>query len=163
MTDIPVKPGVLIRPLMPEEPIPYDLLLLADPSMEQIDAYLPASEVYVALLQEAVIGALVLYPATGDTLEIKTIAVDERMQGKGIGSLLIREAIAVALKKHYSVISVATANSSIAPLYLYQKHGFDITAIRYHFFTEHYPEPIYENGIRARHLIILSRPTTVPS
>lgn len=148
---------------MPEESVPYDLLLLADPSMEQIDGYLPASAVYIAVQEEAVIGALVLYPTTEDTLEIKNIAVDESLQGKGIGSLLISEAIAIALKKNYSTISVATANSSIAPLYLYQKHGFDITDIRYHFFTEHYPEPIYEKGIRARHLIILSRSTAVLS
>lgn len=39
---------------------------------------------------------------------------------------------------------------------LYQKCGFRIVGIDRDFFTDHYPEPIYENGIWCRDMIRLS-------
>lgn len=148
---------IFIRPLQAAEPVPYGLLLLADPSREQIELYLPDAETYVAVWKELVIGVFVLSGLSPYSVEIKNIAVEEAYHGKGIGTLMIREAIAIAKKKQYKTISIATADSSTGQLYLYQKEGFEITDIKTGFFIEHYPQPIYENGLRARDQIILCK------
>lgn len=148
---------ILIRPLEAAEPVPYGLLLLADPSEEQIDRYLPGSEVYVAAWKEQVLGVLVLSELSAHVVEIKNIAVEEAYHGKGIGTLMIREALAIARRRHYQIITIATADSSTGQLYLYQKEGFEITNIKPGFFTEQYSQPIYENGLRAKDQVILSK------
>lgn len=144
-----------IRKLSPEMPPPYDLLLLADPSMEMIATYLPAAEVYVALHAERAVGCYVLLPLEKATFEIKNIAVAEAQQGKGLGSHLLQHAIRQAQRQGAHQLQVGTANSSFGPLYLYQKHGFRITAIKADYFTQHYPEPMWENGLRVRDLLVL--------
>ena len=36
----------------------------------------------------------------------------------------------------------------------YQKLGFNMTEIRRDYFTQNYPEPIWENGIQCKHMIM---------
>lgn len=148
---------VSIRQLNAGEAIPYDLLLQADPSKLLIDGYLATATIYIALLDQQTAGTYVLYPLDKRTAEIKNISVDNKYQGKGLGQLMIRHAIETAQQSGFHALCIGTANSSVAQLYLYQKMGFDISAIRKDFFITHYPEPIYENGIRCRHMIMLSR------
>ncbi len=149
--------NISVRPLAAGEPVPYELLLDADPSMEAIAKYLPFSEVFIALYAGKVVACFVLYPVDADTLEIKNIAVEESCQGKGIGKLLLREATEIAIKKGMQNIIIGTANSSVGQLYLYQKEGFEISDIRYGFFLQNYPEPFFENGIQCKHMLVLSK------
>lgn len=121
---------ILIRPLSQNESIPYNLLLLADPSKDIIDKYISSAEVYIAALKENIVGAYVLYPVNPDTVEIKNIAVDPKHQGNGIGKLLLTDAAKTAKDKGFNRIIIGTANASIAQLYLYQKQGFEITEIK---------------------------------
>ncbi|GEP92614.1 aminoglycoside 6'-N-acetyltransferase I [Chitinophaga terrae (ex Kim and Jung 2007)] len=143
------------RELGANEAIPYDLLLAADPSRELVEEYLGASAVYVAEYERQVVGVVVLSEISDTQAEIKNISVEESMQGQGIGKFLLSETCRVAKEKQYKSICIGTANSSIMQLYLYQKKGFEISSIRQHFFTDNYPEPIYENGIQAKHMIML--------
>ncbi len=143
--------------LVEEEPLPYELLLLADPSKELVDKYLKHSEVFVATQHGETVGIVVLLPITTGEAEIKNIAVKPELQGKGIGSYLIKNVIKVARQKKFRKICIGTANSSIVPLYLYQKLGFEITGIRKSFFIDNYTEPIYEDGLQAKHMIILTQ------
>lgn len=149
--------NIIIRELSSEEDIPYDLLLLADPEKEVIDEYLKSSWVYVAILNDIAIGAYVLYALSNSSVEIKNIAVKEEHQNKGIGKMLLHDAIRGAKEKGFQSICIGTANSSIAQLYLYQKAGFEITAIKRNFFIDNYALPIYENDIQAKHMIMLSK------
>lgn len=149
--------NVIIRELSSEEDIPYDLLLLADPEKDIIDGYLESSRVYVAISNDAAIGTYVLYPLSNSSVEIKNIAVKEEHQNKGIGKILLSDAIRAAKEESFQSICIGTANSSIAQLYLYQKAGFEITAIKRNFFIDNYALPIYENGIQAKHMIMLSK------
>lgn len=142
-------------------PVLYELLLLADPSKEMIDAYLPGSYVFVAEQDKETAGVLVLFPLTDKSAEIKNVAVKPELQGRGTGTALIEHAIGFAALRQYESICIGTANSSIAQLYLYQKLGFGITEIRRDFFTRNYPDPITENGLRAEHMIILTRNLSV--
>ena len=70
----------IIRRLQKEEPIPYNLLLLADEEMQAIKRYIHQSDIYVAEADNQIIGAYVLCPVDEYTAEIKAIAVDEAYQ-----------------------------------------------------------------------------------
>ncbi len=151
--------NILIYPLPKAAEIPYDLLLLADPSKELIDQYLPESEIHVAVFETQIIGVYVLHPLGDSTVEIKNIAVGDSHQGKGVGTILLNNATQTAALKGYKTVLIGTGNSSLNQLYLYQKLGFEIIEIRKDFFLEHYPSPIYENGIQCKHMLMLSKKT----
>lgn len=148
---------ISVRRLGKNETIPYGLLLDADPSIAAIEKYLTTSEIYVAVLKTQVIGVVVLHPFDKGSFEIKNIAVEESLQGNGIGKLLLRTVTEVAIEKGANYIIIGTSNSSIGQLYLYQRSGFEITEIRMNFFPDNYPEPIFENGIQCRHMIMLKK------
>ena len=148
---------VFIRKLRNDEETPYELLLDADPDMGAISKYLGSSEIYVALLQNKIIGTFVLYPVDQDTREIKNIAVAERWQGKGIGTHLLNRATQIARTAGARKIMIATSNASIGPLYLYQKAGFDMDYLKKDFIIDNYPEPLFDNGIQCRHMIVLTK------
>jgi ribosomal protein S18 acetylase RimI-like enzyme len=148
---------ITFRKLDKNKPIPYELLLLADPSRDLIDDYLKRSDVFAAIHNGEILGVLVLFPLTGQIAEIKNLAVKPEYQGRGIGSYLIENAVLIAASNKQKSICIGTANSSSAQLSLYQKLGFEITEIKRDFFINNYPEPIYENGIQAKHMLVLTR------
>jgi ribosomal protein S18 acetylase RimI-like enzyme len=148
---------MIIRPLSSEETLPYDLLLLADPSVKMMGKYIFASSVYVAVLAEQIVGILVLFPIDKTLIEIKNIAVLETHQGKGIGKKMLAFAFSEAKEKGFQDIQIGTANSSIGQLVLYQKMGFEMNHILKSFFTDNYPEPMYENGILVRDMVVLKK------
>jgi ribosomal protein S18 acetylase RimI-like enzyme len=148
---------ITFRKLDKNKPIPYELLLLADPSRDLIDDYLKRSDVFAAIHNGEILGVLVLFPLTGQIAEIKNLAVKPEYQGRGIGSYLIEQAVLIAASNKQKSICIGTANSSSAQLSLYQKLGFEITEIKRDFFINNYPEPIYENGIQAKHMLVLTR------
>ncbi|SEW52674.1 GNAT family N-acetyltransferase [Chitinophaga arvensicola] len=151
-----LQEDTLIRKLDANEKMPYDLLLLADPSVVMINTYLPFSDVYILEQQQQVIAVYVLLK-DNDALEIKNIAVNPAYQGKGLGKILLQDATQRARANGVKRLCIATGNSSIAQLYLYQRQGFEITAVQKNYFTLHYPESIYENGIPCKHLIRLEK------
>lgn len=128
------KEHIKIRQLNNGENPPYDLLFLADPSKDTIDAYLKDSDIYVAELGNKILGTYVLYPINPLKIEIKNIAVDTNHQGKGLGKLLLKDALKNAKNKGFEIIIIGTANSSVGQLYLYQRQGFEITDIKKDFF-----------------------------
>ena len=148
---------IVIRELKDKEAIPYDLLLIADPSTNSIDKYISDSIVYIADFEENTVGCYVLYNVDKETIEIKNIVVDEVFQGKGIGTFLLNDAIHKARMSGVRKIIIGTGNSSIGQLYLYQKVGFRITDIRPDFFKKNYSQPIIENGIECRDMIVLTK------
>lgn len=151
---------VIIRPIEENEPVPHHLLFDADPSRALVDGYLPASMVFVAILDDKVIGVYVLYPIDSSVIEIKNIAVAGELQGKGIGTLMLKDAAEQSGIMGFSTIIIGTGNSSVGQLYLYQKMGYEITGIRKNFFTDNYREPLYENGIQVKHMVMLEQQLT---
>ncbi|MET3289623.1 UNVERIFIED_CONTAM: ribosomal protein S18 acetylase RimI-like enzyme [Brevibacillus sp. OAP136] len=145
-----------IRLLQPSESPPMPLLLLADPSEKQVLSYFDRGECYVALLDGEIVGVSVLLQTEEHTIELMNVAVAEQCQGSGIGKKLILHALDTAKQKGFARMEVGTGNSSIGQLALYQKCGFRISAIVHDFFTRHYSEPIWENGIHCRDMIRLT-------
>ena len=152
---------LVITPRASGEALPYELLLLADPERDMVDAYLSRSEVFLARDGSATnpsaapVGVLVLTPLTNGEIEIKNIAVREDRQGAGIGRQLLVFARDEARRRGLQALEIGTGNSSLGQLALYQKCGFRVDRVERDFFTRHYPEPIYENGIQCRDMIML--------
>ncbi|MBA4849828.1 N-acetyltransferase [Emticicia sp. BO119] len=149
--------SLVIKPIGEEDTPSYDLLLSADPSELAIQVYLPYSTIYQAYIEERLIGQYVFFPVDNHEAEIKNIAVDEAYQGQGIGKLLLQDAIQRAISSGYKILSIGTSNASIGQLYLYQKQGFELSGIKMNFFIDNYSEPLYENGIQCKHMIMLTK------
>ncbi|OZQ61995.1 GNAT family N-acetyltransferase [Paenibacillus sp. VTT E-133280] len=147
---------MLIRKLNAEEQPPLHLLLLADPSLSLVEAYLKRGQCFVAEVENCIIGVYVLLQTRPETVELVNIAVDENQQSKGIGKQLVYHAIQNARLDGAKTIEVGTGNSSVGQLALYQKCGFRITGIDRDFFIRHYSEEIVENGIKVVDMIRLS-------
>lgn len=132
----PVAPGSR-QPLLP-------LLVIADESEDIVLSYIDDGEMYEIAVDGTVVGVV---QVIGD--EIKNLAIAPGNQGKGLGKRAIR-----LLQDKASRLVVGTANSSIDNLAFYQKCGFRFCEIRRDFFLQ-YPEPIFENGIRALDMLML--------
>ncbi|MEM6806476.1 MAG: GNAT family N-acetyltransferase [Bacteroidota bacterium] len=140
-----------------ESEIPFELLLLADPSLELLKTYLKQGSLFQAEIGQEIVGVVLLLEINLATLEVKNIAVAESHQGKGLGKELLKFSEAHAIKEGYSVLRIATGNSSIGQLALYQKMGFEISDIQKGFFTRNYQDPIWEHGIQCKHLLVLEK------
>jgi N-acetylglutamate synthase-like GNAT family acetyltransferase len=137
--------------------LPMNLLLLADPSSRMIKTYIHGCDVFIAKFKEEVIACFALFPHDSILIEIKNIAVKESFQGKGVGTLLLNDAIVKARQLGYQKIRICTGNSSLGQLYLYKKLGFNETEVIAGFFRDNYPEPIFENGMECLDLIVLEK------
>jgi GNAT superfamily N-acetyltransferase len=119
---------------------------LAEDSPAQLDTYLNAGRVLVALRDADLVGHLQLIE-TGqrDAIEIKNMAVREDHQGRGIGARLVRAAVDLAGAEGRSALLVATAAADIGNLRFYQRQGFRMRSIERDAFT---PATGYPPGIR---------------
>lgn len=146
-----------IRPLKPEEALPLDLLLLADPSEEMLNQYLEGSEILVAESGNEVVGVCVVCRIDDQTAEIKNIAVSEDQQGKGIGRSLLKEAGITAAAVGFKKLIIGTGDTGFRQIRMYQAAGFEISDVKKNFFVDNYPEPLYENGLLIKDMIVLSK------
>ena len=135
---------------------PWELLLLADPSREQIAAYVERGESYLAQLDGRPVGMFALVANSSESFKLMNIAVDETSQGQGFGKQLLVKAISVARGQGARRLELGTGNSSLDQLVFYQKAGFRITGVIPDFFTDTYDEDIIENGIPCRDMIRLT-------
>jgi ribosomal protein S18 acetylase RimI-like enzyme len=135
--------------------IPYDLLLLADETIEAIDQYVFKSDIYI--LNDGIqnIAVIALYKNSTTELEIKNMAVIETFRSQGIGSLLIDKAKEIAVQNQFSSLLVGTSDTGLHQISFYEKNGFIKKEIRKDFFIENYPFPIFENGMQMRDMIVL--------
>lgn len=130
------------------------LFELADDSSAEIDSYIELGRVLVARDGHGeTVGHLQLIP-TGlpDTIELKSIAVREDHQGRGIGRRLVERALAICRDEGTRAVTVTTATADIDNLRFYQRRGFRAIAIERDVFTEAkgYPPQLEANGIPVR-------------
>lgn len=147
--------GVRIRPLRSGEPLPMELLLSADPCPDMVETYIHRGDCFVAEVNGALAGEYVLIETRPATLELVNLAVRESDRGQGLGKELVRHATQTARGWGYRTMELGTGNSGIGQLAFYQKCGFRIVGVDLDYFTRHYAEPIYENGILCRDMVRL--------
>ena len=149
--------------------IPMALWLLADPSPMHLAEYLPHCQIWGAMASKSagssdtdssmIIGAIAvetrILKAYAREWEIKNLVVDEMYQGLGVGRKLLETIISAGKIEGIVGLAIATGNSSLHQLKLYKACGFTITECIPNYFIEHYPDPIYENGMQCRDQVIL--------
>ncbi len=140
-----------------QDPMPWDLLLQADPSCSRVQSYCQNGMCYLAKWEENIVGVYVLIDKKDHTAELMNISVQERWQGQGIGQRLLQHATDIAMDLGYRWLDVGTGNSSLSQLRFYQRAGFRITGVVPDFFVRQYDQPIVENGIPCRDMIRLRR------
>jgi len=136
------------------------LFELAEDSAAELDSYIDAGRVLVAVADGEVIGHLQL-TGTGDPrqVEIKNMAVREDRQGQGVGRRLIQAAVDLAAAGSVTTILVATAAADIGNLRFYQRQGFRMRSIERDAFTPAtgYPAGLLIDGIELRDRVWLDR------
>jgi predicted N-acetyltransferase YhbS len=136
------------------------LFELAEDSALQLDAYIEKGRVLVARDGTEVVGHLQLIEAdVPEALEIKSMAVADDWQGRGIGRQLVEAAASAAETAGVSTLLVSTATADVGNLRFYQRLGFRFHAVERDAFTAGtgYPDPIVIDGIELRDRIWLSR------
>ena len=137
---------------------PYPLLLDADPDQAKVDAYWKESDSFVAMWRGACVGVIVVKPLAEGEAEIMNLAVAPIFRGRGIARRLLRHVSTQwAVEQGIHRLIIRTGTSSAVPLMLYQQEGFDIVSLVRDYFTRHYAEPIWENGIQCRHQVVLEK------
>ncbi len=135
-----------------------DLLLLADESPEQVASYMDEGDLFVVEDEAGSADGLVLvlYDGAGEA-ELKAVAVRPDHQGQGVGKRMIARVLERLREAGVRRVTVATGNSGLAPLALYQKAGFRLWKIERDFFSpaSGYPAGMAENGIPLRDLVWL--------
>lgn len=130
------------------------LLLLADPSEQKIKSYLADSLCLAAFEGANIIGAAVVSPLKNGSAELMNIAVCDELQGKGLGTELLKNVIDFVKQQNFSLLQVGTGSFGYQLTY-YQRAGFRVCDIRKNFFVEHYPAPLFENGIQHQDMLVL--------
>jgi len=115
-----MKSNNIITQLKNYNSIPYELLLLADPSKEAINDYISRGICFIAKEEDIIVGIYVLIKTRPFTMELVNVAVLESKQGMGIGKQLILVSIDRAKIHGAKTLEVGTGNSSITQLALYQ-------------------------------------------
>ena len=135
-----------------------DLFALADDSPGALSAYRDLGRVLVARDGPSVIGHLQL--VAGDSAgaaEVKSIAVREDRQGKGVGRMLLERAMAACRDEGRSVLVVAAAAADVGVLRFYQLLGFRLLRVERDAFTPDAGYPAIEvDGIPLRDRVWLS-------
>jgi ribosomal protein S18 acetylase RimI-like enzyme len=146
-----------IRKLLQTEDLPFDLLLLADETIEAIEKYIYHSDVYVVVENEhsRPMAVFALYKSSDKDIEIKNIAVSERHQNFGIGSFLISEIKRIVMAAKCENIIVGTPDGASRQINFYEKNGFRKYDVRKDFFVRNYAAPIMENGVMLRDMVML--------
>lgn len=134
--------------------IPTSLLLEADPSQASIDSYPLESACYVAKDCDLIIGACVVKQIDEYRAEVLNIAVLPAFQGQGIGSALLKFALATLAEEKVRRVELGTGSFGYQLTY-YQRVGFRVDKVVKDYFLDHYPEPILELGIQHKDMLRL--------
>tara|TARA_R110002072_G_scaffold125703_1_gene261970 strand:- start:62 stop:529 length:468 start_codon:yes stop_codon:yes gene_type:complete len=134
--------------------VPLPLLLEADPSEERINSYLSDAWCFVAKQNSRIVGACVAKRISEHTAEIFNVAVYPEFQQQGIGSAVLRFALAELAAKDIQRVELGTGAFGYQLTY-YQRLGFRVDSVLKDHFLLNYPDPILENGIQHKDMLRL--------
>ena len=101
---------------------PHDRELLDDPAGQIIDR---GGEIFFALIDEAVVGAVALIELDKKAFELAKMAVSTDHQGKGIGRALLAKCIEHARDNGKVEIILESNTRQAAAVHLYRIFGFE--------------------------------------
>ncbi|CAH6915825.1 Uncharacterized N-acetyltransferase YvbK [Vibrio chagasii] len=134
--------------------VPMSLLLEADPSEASIASYLSESWCYAAKRDNQILGVCVVKRISDDTVEIFNVSVCPEHQQQGIGSQVLKFALKQVVNQGIKRVELGTGTFGYQLTY-YQRAGFRVDRVVKNHFIDHYPEPIFENGIQHQDMLRL--------
>lgn len=146
-----------VRQLKKEEAHPIDLLLLADETVDAIAKYIHDCDIFVYEQNGAIVAQYTMQKLSPEVAEIKNISVGVPYQGRGLGKLLLTDAIARAKQNGFRSLLIGTGDVMFMQLRLYQTMGFEMHQIKKNFFLQNYAEPLFEDGLQLKHMVVLHK------
>ncbi|MFA0039221.1 GNAT family N-acetyltransferase [Vibrio sp. 10N.261.52.A1] len=134
--------------------VPMSLLLEADPSEASIASYLSESWCYAAKRDNKILGVCVVKRISDDTAEIFNVSVSPKHQQQGIGAEVLNFALKQVVNQGIKRVELGTGTFGYQLTY-YQRVGFRVDRVVKNHFIDHYPEPIFENGIQHQDMLRL--------
>ena len=132
----------------------YALLLQADEQPEMIERYLDRGEMFVMRDDEGGIIAVAVVTDEGERVcELKNLAVDERLRGRGYGRRML-ELLCDHYRGSFERMFAGTGDAPTA-LVFYERCGFVRSHCVENFFADNYDHPIIEAGVRLKDMIYL--------
>ena len=130
------------------------LLLLAEPSERALQwSIANLSDAVYRMDDDGELVAAATVQWNDEPCEIVEIGVAEGRQGRGYGKRFVAWLLDEARRRGKRAMVVGTRNASISNIAFYQKCGFRMDHVRPDYFW-YYREPVYENGIRVRDLLV---------
>lgn len=142
--------------ITPTDTPPRDLLLLADEGEASVDDYIHLGTCYVARLDGQIVGEYILIHTRPFTAEVVNIAVAPPFQRRGIGTQLLRHAVAAAREAGFRRLEIGTGDAGIGQIALYERCGFVRCGIDRDYFRKYYPSCIFEDGVECRDMVRLA-------
>jgi GNAT superfamily N-acetyltransferase len=104
-------------------------------------------------------GAILVIEEPPGVAELRAVAVDEGLQGQGVGTLMVNAVLFVLAQRGARRAIVGTATSGVRQLAFYQRCGFRPTHVERDFFTPEkgYPPDLTEDGIATRDMVWMDR------
>lgn len=131
-----------------------EILLIADPSKKTIESYLGDSDLFVMYENSAPVCAAAVLKVTDDTCELKNIAATKMR--RGYGSSMI-DYICDYYKDKYKYMEIGTGSTSIGNIEFYKRKGFEFMHRMDNFFIDNYDEPIFEDGLQCKHMVMFKK------
>lgn len=142
--------------ITPTDTPPRDLLLLADEGEASVDDYIHRGTCYVARLDGQIVGEYILLHTRPFTAEVVNIAVAPTFQRRGIGTQLLRHAVAAAREAGFRRLEIGTGDAGVGQIALYERCGFVRCGIDRDYFRKYYPSCIFEDGVECRDMVRLA-------
>ena len=142
-----------IRKIEQDKSLYLSLLLIADPSEEQIGKYLDRSQLFIGFESDIPVCCAAVMPTGPRTAELKNLAVIPLRQKCGLGGQMIRlvENRLRCQNIRQLTISTGSPGKGEPPFYqevFYRRCGFEPYGYDPGYFTANYPEPLYEEDGR---------------
>jgi GNAT superfamily N-acetyltransferase len=122
-----------------------DLLFLADEQENMIDKYLERGTLF-ALYDSDLKSICVATDEGNGTFEIQNLATYEKYQGKGYGKLIVKY-VCNYYKDKGKIMLVGTGDSPFT-VGFYERCGFKFSHRLENYISEHYDNPIFEDGVQ---------------
>lgn len=145
---------ITIKENLKNNPIPYQLLLLADESIPAINKYIHNCTIYLIKKKENPIGVCAIQPIDAFSIEIKNLAITRKYRNHGIGKWCLQKIGEIYCGKEQIV---GTGDSSFDAIRFHKRNGHIFHAIRRNYFLINYDHPILENGFPLIHQIVLKK------
>lgn len=138
-----------------------DLLLLADEQEDMVDRYLGRGDMYVLFHKDEPVAQCVVTDEGEGLLELKSLSVDPRFQGRGLGGAMISY-IERRYRSSHSVLQVGTGDVP-STVGFYKHCGFTPSHRVADFFIDNYDHEIIEDDRRLVDMVYLKKSLVVTS